>query len=95
MCDFAMRLNWLHTIVLSVLLGLVPIAHAQKEIAMPTPKGNLTLLFGGFLKQDDWGGVRLQAAIRNDTPFTFESVMFAMYGYDANGQDVCCVGRME
>jgi hypothetical protein len=58
---------------------------------MSTEKGNLTLVFNGFVR-DVGNASRLQASIRNDTPFKFRSVMFAMYGYDANGHDLWLCG---
>lgn len=78
-------------LAVSVLTGLAQTASAQKEIAMQTGKGNLTLIFSGF-SQDRYGMSSLQASIRNDTAFKFRNVMFAMYGYDANGHELWLCG---
>jgi hypothetical protein len=84
--------------LMSVLFGLTEVGFAQREIPMSSEKGTLTLIFNGLVpdvaRADPFGDVvRLQASIRNDTTFKFRSVIFAMYGYDANGHDVWLCGR--
>jgi hypothetical protein len=81
-------------LVMSMLPGLTQTGSAQTEIPMSTEKGTLTVIFSGFVR--DFGDtVRLHASIRNDTSFKFRSVMFAMYGYDANGNDLWLCGDAD
>jgi hypothetical protein len=58
---------------------------------MPTQKGPLVLLYSGFSREPGSSIGHLQAALRNDTPFTFERVSFEMIGYDTSGSklDLC------
>src|ERR1035441_2493999 len=82
------------TSLLTVIVALAQLGLAQKEIPMLTEKGSIVLLFSGF--SYEVGGIgHLQAAIRNDTSFTLQTVSFEMVGYDANGHEVklCRSGR--
>lgn len=82
----------------TAIIVLTQIGFAQKEIPMLTEKGTVTLIFNGFSQEtpavSGMQAVRLQASIRNDTPFTFAGLMFELNGYDASGNDVkeCGIG---
>jgi hypothetical protein len=83
-------------VLMPMLIGLAQIGFAQKEIPIPTEKGTLTLLFNGFAPERSGEAypkaIYLQVSLRNDTPFKFQSVSFAMYEYDANGNDLWLCG---
>ena len=77
--------------IVTAVVALRHIGLAQKEIPMPTEKGNITLIFNGFAEGDEFYGtksLRLQASIRNDTPFKIRSVIVGLNGYDAAGNYV-------
>jgi hypothetical protein len=77
------------TCLLAVLaVGMV---FAQKEIAMPTEKGNVTLLMQDFTP-GRYGDATLVGAVRNDTPFKIEHLEFELVGYNAGDVDIKVCG---
>lgn len=81
-------------LLLSVLMALsVGVAFAQKEIAMPTEKGNITLLMQD-LTPGRYGDATLQASVRNDTPFKIDFLEFELVGYNASNVDIKACGTI-
>jgi hypothetical protein len=81
------------TSLFTAIVALAQIGLAQEEIPMPTEKGSIVLLFGGFSFEPSSRMGHLQAAIRNDTHFAFKAVWFEMVGYDAKGDEIkLCAG---
>jgi hypothetical protein len=71
----------------------VGVAFAQKEITMPTEKGNITLLMNN-LSPDGYGDAVLDGSVRNDTPFRVSSLMFEFVGYNASSVDIKVCGTI-
>src|SRR5258708_18205434 len=68
-------------------------AFAQREIPMNTEKGNVTILFRN-LTPGSYGDATLDAAIRNDTPFKIEFLMFELVGYNSSNADARVCGTI-
>jgi hypothetical protein len=69
----------------------IGMAFAQKEIAMPTEKGNVTLLMQD-LTPDRFGHASLVATVRNNTPFKIDFLEFELVGYNASNVDIKVCG---
>jgi hypothetical protein len=79
------------TIVCLLAALAVRMAFAQKEIAMPTEKGNVTLLMED-LTLDRFRHASLVAAVRNNTPFKIDFLEFELVGYNASNVDIKVCG---
>ena len=80
-------------IILSFMTLLaVETAFAQKEIVMPTEKGNITLLMDRLAT----GGAvsTVEGAIRNDTSFKLYRVFFELVGYNAANVRIKACGQI-
>lgn len=71
----------------------VGMAFAQKEIVMPTEKGNITLLMNN-LSPSRYGEAVLEGSVRNDTPFRVEFLEFELVGYNASNVDIKACGTI-
>jgi hypothetical protein len=69
------------------------VAFGQKEIPMPTEKGNVTLLMQN-LSPGQYGNATLEGSIRNDTPFKIEFLQFELVGYNASNVDIKACGTI-
>jgi hypothetical protein len=77
--------------LLAALSGMV--AFAQKEIVMPTEKGNITLLMQD-LTPGRYGDATLRASVKNDTPFKIGFLEFELVGYNASNVDIKACGTI-
>jgi len=74
----------------ATLILLAQLCFAQKEIAMPTEKGNIVLLLNDIIANANGnsGSARLLGSIRNDTSNELTSLVFEAVFYDQTGADV-------
>jgi hypothetical protein len=70
----------------AVVFLLAQLGLAQKEIPMPTDKGNIVLLYDNIIAKYGWS--TLIGGIRNDTPNDLTSLDFEVVAYDQLGADV-------
>jgi hypothetical protein len=70
----------------AVVFILEQLSFAQKEIPMPTDKGNIVLLYNDIIANS--GSSILLGSIRNDTPNELTSLDFEVIAYDQTGADV-------
>jgi hypothetical protein len=71
----------------AVIFILEQLSFAQKEIPMPTDKGNIVLLYNDIIANSG-GFSTLIGSIRNDTPNELISLDFEIIAYDQTGADV-------
>ena len=82
-----------HSVLLSLAALTVGVVFAQKEVTMPTEKGNVTLLLQDIVP-GNYGDVTLKGAVRNDTPFKINFLQFEMVAYNSSNVDVKLCGSI-